>query len=558
MSPFHYLQAKMARFVLEFAIIKDKPYYEILAEDAAHVSPDIKSNNESYYLFNISSKFNQEEEKTRWYIKIFRLHNFLATRVRHWIDRKKGIHIQDPDPVQTADDIAQFVYTTIKQDNIDPQKVILKHHNPEQFQMILQTINDKLSHDGLAPIQMNHRTYQFQTIDVQQLVNKPENKDVVLDSIYIAPPKPSSKYVINCAARGRSYLDWIGDMEQDAIATQANVVGFNYRGIGQSSGQLIRQQDIIDDIVAQVKFLINEKKVDPNDITLYGLCLGGAFAALAAAELKKEGIDVKLYFSRSFKRFDQTIIDLVMPRKYDKWPTYIGKILFLPLLLPLSFLFKAYVWSLGWQVNIEKALTTLSPNHVDYDFAEPSKTDNQHGYCGDKIVLSENNAYSVIQDKLSQNAFEQAQRVVDQEKNERLKEYIKQGVKMAFGESVAHWTGEESLATLLEIEKIIQTMEEKVAHPDTSSDELEGLQDEINNYKAVQKGLSFARICCQLAHQVARKNPDEKRWNPHATIGHKLKAYGFEGDQRSRLSWFVNDYSNKPAINTDSQIPVVV
>lgn len=164
---------------------------------------------------------------------------------------------------------------------------------------------------------------------------------MVLDTITVHPEQPSNKYIINCTARGRTYLDWIEDFKQDADTSSAHVVGFNYRGIGNSTGSIISQEDIVDDIVAQVKHLMG-KGAQPKDICLYGLCLGGGFAALAAAKIKEENIQVKVYLSRTFKRFDNVITSLVLPRKHDSLPVYILKCIALPVLVLIVMGYKLY------------------------------------------------------------------------------------------------------------------------------------------------------------------------------------------------------------------------
>lgn len=473
-------------------------------------------------------------------MQIFRLKGYIAHQILHLFSRNKREKNDEVLEIKSLEDLSQTISDEIINTNIDPNQVILKQSNTEQAQLFLELVNDKLKQGGKSPIPQNNDTYHFHQVSVNKYVEKPENKDIVLDTVFIKPNNPSGKYIINCAARGRSYLDWLGDMTRDADMTNATVVGFNYRSLGLSSGTLISQQDVIDDIVAQVKYLIKEKHAAPKDINLYGLCLGGAFATLAAAQLKKEGIDVKLYVSRTFKRFDQTIVDLVMPRKYDNWPVYILKILFFPLLLPISFLFKAYVWSLGWQVNINKAIKTLAPENIEYDFAEPSKTDAQQNYIGDKIILSSNSPYDLIQDKLAKHALKQAALMINEEKEEKMKPLIQLGLDWAFGQDIDKWTEEGALSMLLKLEKVINDLDQKANLQNTPIEESQELREELTRLKAIQKGLCLARVCCQLAHQVARKSPDEKRWNPHASPSDRLKAYGFEGDQRSRLFWFVN------------------
>lgn len=58
------------------------------------------------------------------------------------------------------------------------------------------------------------------------------------------------KYIINLVGNAECYENYIHVMKQDAIDLDANVVGFNFRGVGQSSGKAKSRDDLVVDGIA--------------------------------------------------------------------------------------------------------------------------------------------------------------------------------------------------------------------------------------------------------------------------------------------------------------------
>lgn len=541
MNPYTYLQAKMGRFVLEFSQVKGKFYYDIdlsnqnldtECQNGKEGMEDTSSTNH-LYIFDLGVSREEDKSKPAFYIRLYQLSGYII---------KKLLSTRVSGQSQPSNEVlADNLFHSIIEQKINPEKVIIKGINEGQIHAVRNLLNKKLSAIDLKTVPESTHGLHFYSLNVDDYVKKPKNSGAKLDTVLIQPQNPSGKYIINCAARGRSYLDWIGDMKKDADLNEATVIGFNYRGMVNSSGMMVNQMDAADDIIAQVKYLIEHEKVNPTDITLYGLCLGGALASLAAAELEKENISVKLYMSRSFKRFDQTIADLLLPRKYDSDSIYLIKLTFYPVLWFLTTGFKVYSKLMNWEIDVEAALKNLKPENIEYDFAEPSREDAQKGYVGDKIVLSSNSPYHLIQEKLHDKAKEQASRLQNEETDENLQAHIGLGVSVAnLGQSDSSWTEEESLDMLLKLENVISDIEKDLKAPSLSDSEALQLQQELKQLQAIQKGLNLARVGTLLAHQVRRINPEERRWNPHACSPDKIAPYGFNGTQRDRLAWFVN------------------
>lgn len=66
------------------------------------------------------------------------------------------------------------------------------------------------------------------------------------------------KYIINLVGNGMCYEHIIHDMKEDANALKANVIGFNLRGVGQSTGKAKSRDDLVTDGIAQVQRLLDQ------------------------------------------------------------------------------------------------------------------------------------------------------------------------------------------------------------------------------------------------------------------------------------------------------------
>lgn len=111
--------------------------------------------------------------------------------------------------------------------------------------------------------------------------------------------KNPKRYVIYGWGRTGFYENHLEDLAADALNLHANIISFNYRGVGKSTGAPVTEDDLVQDYITQVERLL-EQGVSPSDITCYGHSMGAAIATLAAAKLHATGIKVKLYNDRSF------------------------------------------------------------------------------------------------------------------------------------------------------------------------------------------------------------------------------------------------------------------
>ena len=178
----------------------------------------------------------------------------------------------------------------------------------------------------------------------------------VLDTVEYSFANDNSTYMICCNPRDVNYSLYLKDnfLKKVSEGACAKVIAFNYRGIDRSQGLIITEEDLIVDTVAQVNRLI-KKGIDASSITLYGFCLGGAVATLAAERLKSQGINVHLYNDRSFLTIPKFGVGFICPEK--------GNVLISSISSLLSILFFPVISLLttigGWEMDAESAWKSI-------------------------------------------------------------------------------------------------------------------------------------------------------------------------------------------------------
>lgn len=124
-------------------------------------------------------------------------------------------------------------------------------------------------------------------------------------------PKPiapnNQKYIINLVGNGASYEGIINEMKRDAKMLQAHVVGFNLRGVGQSTSKAKSKDDLVTDGIAQVQRLLDQG-ISPQNITLKGHSLGASIATLVTQHFHQLGKPINLFNSRSFSNITNILV----------------------------------------------------------------------------------------------------------------------------------------------------------------------------------------------------------------------------------------------------------
>ncbi|GGI77070.1 protein SdbA [Legionella impletisoli] len=192
------------------------------------------------------------------------------------------------------------------------------------------------------------------------------------------------KYVITCLARDQNYIDWLKDMNLSANQIKATVIGFNYRGVDYSKGMVWTQDNMINDIIAQVKRLL-DLGVNPENIGLEGMCVGGAVATLAAARLHEMGIKVKLYNERSFRSILKFVVGFILPPPHSSYWNpltylrYFAAAIIYVLIAPI-------LWLSGWHMNAASAWDKIPAAYKDYSIVRNAALQETDG------VISDHNA----------------------------------------------------------------------------------------------------------------------------------------------------------------------
>ncbi|HEO1387728.1 TPA: Dot/Icm T4SS effector SdbA, partial [Legionella pneumophila] len=181
-----------------------------------------------------------------------------------------------------------------------------------------------------------------------------------LDSVQVTgedeekKPMRERKFIITCIARDQNFINWIKDLNYTAKNLGATAISFNYRGVDYSRGLVWTENNLVDDILAQVQRLIS-LGADPKNICLDGMCIGGAVATIAAAKLHEKGMKVKLNNERSFTSLSSLVFGFIVPElQTANWwsPLTYGRFLLAgvvyALLTPL-------IWLAGWPVDVTKA-----------------------------------------------------------------------------------------------------------------------------------------------------------------------------------------------------------
>lgn len=140
-------------------------------------------------------------------------------------------------------------------------------------------------------------------LEISRFFVESEN-GIELDTVKITPRYllRNRKAVVYGWGRSDCYEKHLEQIATDVLNLQAEAISFNYRGIGYSTGQPYKEEDVIEDYCRQVRRLVQEEGVNPENISCYGHSLGGAIATLAVDKLRNEGYPVSIYNDRSFHR----------------------------------------------------------------------------------------------------------------------------------------------------------------------------------------------------------------------------------------------------------------
>jgi pimeloyl-ACP methyl ester carboxylesterase len=105
--------------------------------------------------------------------------------------------------------------------------------------------------------------------------------------------RPNAKVTIlfshgNAEDLGMIY-DWFNDL---ARVLRVNIMAYDYSGYGKSTGNVPCEEYVYSDIEAAYKYLLEVKRLQPEEIVLYGRSLGSGPSCYLAQKTAKEGRSV--------------------------------------------------------------------------------------------------------------------------------------------------------------------------------------------------------------------------------------------------------------------------
>lgn len=182
-------------------------------------------------------------------------------------------------------------------------------------------------------------------------------------------------YVVNFFGAMSLYENNLNDMMDDARAMQSSVVGFNYRGVSQSTGVATSEYDLVVDGIAQVQRLL-DAGISPGNIILKGESLGGAIATLVARHFHYLGVDVILFANRTFSRLTNVIVGQIRTAGRQDDRTGYTEPLFNRVLGGVAWPVTYGILKLvGWELNVVSAYRELPNDKKEYIVVKSNKAD---------------------------------------------------------------------------------------------------------------------------------------------------------------------------------------
>lgn len=165
---------------------------------------------------------------------------------------------------------------------------------------------------------------KIREINADDLTNIKKQKieiDKMQGYIYSSPDNVSNgelfgKYVIFYSGSGSSNTFQIPDVAEEYVRQGAVVIGVDYMGFGESGDKIssgkIREKDIYNDGFKIYNHVINNMKINPENIIIHGYSLGGPVAAHVAALALKSKKDLGgLVLQSSMKNTSNAVYELL-------------------------------------------------------------------------------------------------------------------------------------------------------------------------------------------------------------------------------------------------------
>ncbi len=154
---------------------------------------------------------------------------------------------------------------------------------------------------------------EFQHVCLSRQFIQTKNNEK-LDSVLITPKNPininnKELYFVFFQGRGEYYESRFRDMAVQCIKTGASIFGFNPKGFGCSSGNTRILNDIVEDGIWVIKYLIDKYNLSPSQIILQGNSLGAGVQEMINEYFKQNfGFNFRQINSNSFKTLSSVIV----------------------------------------------------------------------------------------------------------------------------------------------------------------------------------------------------------------------------------------------------------
>jgi hypothetical protein len=205
-----------------------------------------------------------------------------------------------------------------------------------------------------------------------------DEKATQLHTVEINTPG-SDRYIIALLGDREVLEGKIRSFSQMAKNNRVNVLTFNYRGRGESTGKARSVDDIINDSILMVKNLMAQG-IDANRIGLYGKCFGGAVACMVAEYLHKDGERVHLFADRTFDSLTHVFMGMKFGPDQDREnakKSFFHKLQYRLLKAVAPFFMKLGLNMANWEIEVSKAYRNIPEAYKAYMQVQSPRTDKE-------------------------------------------------------------------------------------------------------------------------------------------------------------------------------------
>lgn len=281
---------------------------------------------------------------------------------------------QAPNPYEDySPSISLTASRSIKRFSLTPQSHKPKHISPETILRFAIKHQTKIRHGFV-------KTFDEATLETIEI--KPQDQM----SLHI----DEQSYLVKFNGNGMHYQDALRDFTYDALHLNICVVGFNYRGVGNSQKAPDTFQDLVTDGIAQVQRLL-DKGVKSHKITLDGLSIGGGVATLVAAHFHRRKQPLYLWNDRSFAVISKETARIFAPETRG-----IFRAAYTESLAVSSF---NLIAPAGWEVNVAKAYNSIPAQYKGHCYVAKKSAKS----FGDGIVDDPASLHQSVKQHESQN-----------------------------------------------------------------------------------------------------------------------------------------------------------